>query len=202
MKIEPRIHCEKFPCQDVRHECFRVPRIKLDPEKIQMVMITEAAPENPADDFYAPGTPGFMKNTLKAFHDAGFQAASVNDLLQAGIYLTTAIKCGKIGYGVSAKSIQSCSALLEKELDFFPNIQVYLLMGDVAIKGLNYIAQRKTGQKVVTAGSTYKIRHNEFFYQNHRVFPSYLQTGKNYLIEKSKQRMIAEDIANALKIIT
>jgi hypothetical protein len=32
-----------------------------------------------------------------------------------------------------------------------------------------------------------------------RVFPTYLQTGKSYLIEKSKRKMIAEDIKTALK---
>jgi hypothetical protein len=30
-----------------------------------------------------------------------------------------------------------------------------------------------------------------------RVFPSYLQTGKNFLIEKAKQRMVADDIRRA-----
>ena len=34
-----------------------------------------------------------------------------------------------------------------------------------------------------------------------RVLPSYLQTGKSYLIEKSKRRMIAEDLRTALELI-
>jgi uracil-DNA glycosylase len=33
------------------------------------------------------------------------------------------------------------------------------------------------------------------------LFPSYLQTGKNYLIEKAKRKMIAEDIKEAMEII-
>jgi len=33
-----------------------------------------------------------------------------------------------------------------------------------------------------------------------RVFPSYLQTGGNYLIEQSKRAMIAEDLREALGI--
>jgi len=33
------------------------------------------------------------------------------------------------------------------------------------------------------------------------VFPSYTPTGKNYLIEKSKRKMIAEDIKAALEFL-
>ena len=79
-------------------------------------------------------------------------------------------------------------------------LKVLLLMGDVAIKALNYIAKRHTGEKVIPSGAIYKIRKNEYFYKGMRVFPSYLQTGKSFLIEKSKQKMIAEDLQTALKI--
>ncbi len=74
-------------------------------------------------------------------------------------------------------------------------------MGDVAIKAFNYISKRQSGKNVIPAGSTYKIRKNEFYYQGKRVFPSYAQTGQNYLIEKSKREMIAEDLAEVMKII-
>jgi len=33
------------------------------------------------------------------------------------------------------------------------------------------------------------------------VFPSYLQAGPSFFIEKSKRRMIAEDIAAALSLV-
>ena len=59
-----------------------------------------------------------------------------------GVYFTTAVKCGKIGYGIKAGPIKECSAILEKELDLFPNVKAYLLMGDVAIKAINAIAKR------------------------------------------------------------
>ena len=70
-------------------------------------------------------------------------------------------------------------------------------MGDVAIKAFYYITKRKTGKRVIPSGSTYKIRKEKYYYEDQRVFPSYLQTGKNYLIEKSKRKMIADDIKNA-----
>jgi uracil-DNA glycosylase len=62
----------------------------------------------------------------------------------------------------------------------------------------NYIWKRQTGRKIIPSGSTYKIRKGKFHFEEKRVFPSYTQTGKNYLIEKSKRRMIAEDIKEAI----
>jgi uracil-DNA glycosylase len=49
--------------------------------------------------------------------------------------------------------------------------------------------------------SIYEIRKNQFYFNGRRVFPSYVQTGQNYLIEKSKRMMIAEDMAEAMSII-
>ena len=56
-----------------------------------------------------------------------------------GVYRTTAVKCGKTGYGLKAATIRTCSLILEKELDQFPNVRAYLLMGDLAIKAVNRI---------------------------------------------------------------
>jgi hypothetical protein len=50
------------------------------------------------------------------------------------------------------------------------------------------------------AGSTSRIRKGRFYYRDTRAFSSYLQTGGNYLIEKSKRVMIADDLREALEI--
>ncbi len=118
-----------------------------------------------------------------------------------GVYFTTAVKCGKTGYGIKPASIKACSYILEKELGLFPHVKAYLLMGDVAIKGINYISIRNNEGRVIPAGSTYKIRGGEFTFKGKRALPSYLQVGPSFGIEKSKQRMIAEDIANAMKLV-
>jgi len=76
-----------------------------------------------------------------------------------------------------------------------------MLMGDVAINAVNHIAKRAGGKRVIPAGSTYKIRGSEYTFKGLRVFPSYLQAGPSFFIEKSKRRMIAEDIAAAIKLI-
>ena len=77
-----------------------------------------------------------------------------------------------------------------------------MLMGDVAIRALNYIAQRTGENRVIPAGSTYKTRGQKYFFRGMRVFPSYLQAGPSFFIEKSKQRMVAEDIAAALRLVS
>jgi uracil-DNA glycosylase len=94
-----------------------------------------------------------------------------------GVYLTTAVKCGKTGYGIEASTISECSLILEKELMLFPKAKVIMLMGDVAIKAVNSIAKRNSEPRVIPAGSTYRIRGREYFFRGRRVFPSYLQAG-------------------------
>ena len=91
--------------------------------------------------------------------------------------------------------------ILEKELALFPDVKAYMLMGDVAIKALNYISKRAGAGRVIPAGSTYKIRGEEYSFRGKRAFPSYLQVGPSFGIEKSKRNMIAEDIANALRLV-
>jgi len=195
------IRCPELPCRDVDTQAFTVPNVELDPSRIRIFVIAEAPPANSQDYFYASGKPFYLETTLKAFTDAGCHVASIRDIIDRGVYLTTAVKCGKTGYSVSSSTVDTCSQLvLEQELSLFPNLRAYLLMGDLAIKGFNYLAVRATGKRVVPSGSTYKIRKGTYYYGDRRVYPSYLTTGKSYLIEKSKQRMIAEDIKSALTL--
>ena len=201
MRVNEFVRCERFPCADVRHECYIVPDTVVEPSGISVAMISEAAPAGLDDYYYAEGNPLFAQTTVQAFNDAGADVSSMQDILDLGVYLTTAVKCGKTGYGIETSTIKECSLILEKELALFPNVQLFMLMGDVAIKAVNYIAKRAGEGRVIPAGSTYKIRGQEYFFQGKRVFPSYLQAGPSFFIEKSKRRMIAEDIAAALSLI-
>ena len=200
MRVSECLRCEEFPCFNVNKDSYVIPEIDLDPSRVEMIMISESAPKDLSDYYYAPGAPLFERTTVQAFKDAGLEVNSINDLLDRGIYFTTAIKCGKIGYSIKAAEIKECSEILEKELELFPGIGVIMLMGDVPIKALNYISRRRFGEKAVPAGSTYKIRRQNYSYDGKRVFPSYLQSGSAFFIEKSKRRMIKEDIKNALEL--
>ena len=196
------IRCESFPCTDVNHAAYSVPDLDLDPASVRIILISEAAPENPADYYYADGQPQagalFEQTTVLAFQDAGAQVTSLQDVLDLGVYLTTAVKCGKTGYSIQAATVAACSELLAQELALFHDAKALLLMGDVAIKSVNTIARRAGESRVIPAGSTYKLRGPAYTWRGVRVFPSYLQAGPSFFIEKSKRRMIAEDIRAAL----
>jgi uracil-DNA glycosylase len=201
MKVSESVQCPDFPCADVRHEGYVVPGIDVDPATTSVMLISEAPPTDPDDYYYAAGDPLFQQTTVQAFQDAGADVASIQGLLDAGVYLTTAVKCGKTGYTLKAATVRACSRLLELEIALFPNVQVYLLMGDVAIRAINAIAKRAGQPRVIPAGSTYKIRGGEYYFQGRRAFPSYVQAGPAFFIEKSKRRMITEDIAAALALL-
>lgn len=200
MKINEGRGCVDFPCDGVDHASYLMPSITLDPAKVSIVLISEAAPADAADYYYAGGDALFVQTTVQAFQDAGADVASIADILDLGVYLTTAVKCGKVGYTIKAGPIKTCSHILARELAQFPNVEAYLLMGDVAIRALNYIAKRQGRDRVIPSGSTYKIRGAEYYYGGARAFPSYLQAGPSFFIEKSKRMMIAEDIAKALSL--
>jgi len=173
----------------------------IDPKNIQIVAICEALPDNKDDYFYSSSDSLYVTNTIQAFNSAGIKAKDVGDLAQQGIYLTAAVKEPRKGLTVPPGIIEKYSYDLEEELSKFPNIKAIILMGDTAIKAINYISKRKSQIRVIPVGSTYKIRGGEFHFGNIRVFPSYLPTGRNFLIEKSKRKMVAEDIKNAIAVI-
>ena len=145
--------------------------VSLEPEQIKTVMINEAVPLDP-----------------------------VEELLHMGIYLTNAVKFPKRDTTVPKELLEESLPVLEMELGLFPNLRTVMLMGDVAKKAFNAIAKRKTGKAAVPSGSTYKLRSQEFWYCGIRVFPSYIMTGKNILIEKSKFQMAADDIRRMLQM--
>jgi len=155
---------------------YQIPRVEIEPSNIKTLMISEAPPENLDDCFYASNGPFYFQTTAQAFSGAVRDVSSMQDELKLGVYVTTAIKCAKTTYSISPKTIENCSGILEKEIDLFSKIRCILLMGD-----------------------TYKVRKGKYFYKHLRIFPSYLQTGKSYLIEKSKRKMIAEDIKAELE---
>lgn len=111
------------------------------------------------------------------------------------------LKTPKTEYTIDKGSIEKSLPYLEAELSLFPNIKVIMLMGDVAKKAFNMITKKATKKNAVPAVSTYKLRSSEIYNEGIRVMPSYIMTGGNILIEKSKVAMATEDIAAMLKII-
>ena len=175
--------------------------IEIDPLTIKAIMINEVVPSDALQDFYGVPDADYLKTTIPLFQGAGAEVKSIQDILQMGIYITNAVKTPKTKYAIEKNSIQDSLPYLEAELSLFPNVKVIMLMGDVAKKAFNMITKKATKKNVVPTVSTYKLRTTEIYYKGIRVMPSYIMTGGNILIDKSKVAMATEDIATMLEII-
>lgn len=175
--------------------------IEVDPLMIKAIMINEVVPADPLQDFYGAPNADYLKTTIPLLRGAGAEIVSMQDILKMGIYITNAVKTPKTEYTIDKNSIENSLPYLEAELSLFTNLKVIMLMGDVAKKAFNMIAKKTTKKNVIPSISTYKLRHSEIYYNGIRVMPSYIMTGGNILIEKSKVSMATEDIATMLEII-
>lgn len=175
--------------------------IDIDPLTIKAVMINEVVPSDPLQDFYGQTDADYLKTTIPLLQGAGATIYSIQDILQMGIYITNAVKAPKTQYTIEKSSVENSLPYLEAELSLFPNTKVIMLMGDVAKKAFNMITKKSTKKNAVPSISTYKLRNTEIYHDGIRIMPSYIMTGGNILIEKSKVKMATEDIATMLDII-
>jgi hypothetical protein len=186
-------------------ESLQLPDCEIDPAKIKVIMINEVVPKNPDDWFYSDTSdPENIRTTLGIFQIAGVSVESMRDVLDLGIYITAALKTPKVGYTVDPDTLKAQLPLLEAELALFPNLKLIMLMGDVATKAFNMIAKAQTKKNVCPSGAAGRRRHwnnAEFYWSDVRVFPSYIMTGKNLLIEPFKRDTIAEDIKRMMEVI-
>jgi hypothetical protein len=176
--------------------------VDVDVDKIEMIMINEAMPNNIEHYFYSSNrTAEYALSAISIFQKAGADIKQVTDILNMGIYITSAVKHSKKESVISTDVVKQYSFLLEEELKLFKNLKVIMLMGDVAKKSVNLIAKRNTKKNVIPAMSTYKIRQENFFYKDIQVIPSYIMTGPNLLLEKNKVNMIVEDVQKGLRVL-
>lgn len=184
-----------------KKEMFQIPDAIVETGDIRMIMISETVPGDPGDYFYS-GRPdaAFLSTAIPLLNGAGINVNGIADILDRGIYITTAVKTPKDGYTIPTETIKNQLPVLEKEISLFENIKAIMLMGDVAKKAFNMITKKKTGKNLIPSQPTYRIRGNKYVYGNIRVFPSYIITGGNLLIEKSKSGMITEDISKAMQL--
>ena len=175
--------------------------VDVDPTSIRAVLINEVVPADPAQDFYGSSGEDYLSTTIPLFQQAGLPVSSIREILDLGVYITNAVKTPKTAYAIEKSAIEESLPWLEAELARFPNLQVIMLCGDVAKKMVNMIVKKVTKKNVIPSGSTYKIRGEQYHWGDIRVMPSYIITGGNLLIEKSKVRMITEDIAAMAEII-
>lgn len=183
------------------HPHIQLNDVEVDPAAIRAIMINEVVLEDPAQDFYGSSGEQYLSTTIPLFQKAGLPVETVADILRMGVYITNAVKTPKTAYAIEKSSIEESLPWLEAELALFPNVKVVMLMGDVAKKMFNQIVRKTTRRNVIPSGATYKLRATPFYYGDVRVMPSYIMTGGNILIEKSKVAMAAQDIAAMAEII-
>lgn len=186
-------------------DSMQFPDCDIDPEYIKVVMVNEVVPKNPDDWFYSEACdPENRRNALGLFEGAGVPVKSIRDILDLGIYITAALKTPKESSAADPEAIKTQLPLLEAELALFPNLKVIMLMGDVAIKMVNMIAKAKTKKNACMPGAPGRRQHwknTEFYWSGIRIYPSYIMTGKNLLIEPFKRDTIMEDIRRMMKLI-
>jgi len=192
--------CIAFPCTDVRHVGHTRPDLPVRRDTIRVIMISAAPPTDAAIIKLGYREPIDRGETIQAFRSAGFDVGSIEDLRRLGVYVTTAVKCPKLGFGLKQETVERCSHLLEAELDLFPNVKSILLMGNTAIRAINAIAERKFGAPVIPHGSAYKVKGREYPYGDISLFPSYPESGRNLSVEGNRQDVIAVDIRNAIEV--
>jgi len=81
MRVSQCVGCSAFPCSDVKHDCYVVPSVSVKPETVSIVMVSEAAPENADDYYYAKGNSLFQQTTVQAFNEAGANVSSIKDIV-------------------------------------------------------------------------------------------------------------------------
>ena len=192
--------CIDFPCTDVRHAGNIRPELPAHPDDIRVMMIVAAPPADRTESVDPTADPLIRQETLAAFQAAGYDVSSVDDIRGLGVFVTTAVKCPKLGFGLKPQTIANCSRMLETEIDAFPNLRSILLMGNTAIKAINAIATRQHGEAVIPTGSAYKVKSYEYHLGEISLFPSYPESGRNLSVEGSRQEIIAVDIRNAIEV--
>ena len=89
MRVSDHIKCSEFPCADVRHECYVMPSLDVNPADVSVILISEAAPADAGDYYYAEGNPLFEQTTVQAFRDAGVEVSSIRDILDLVLFHIT-----------------------------------------------------------------------------------------------------------------
>ena len=99
---------------DLDPNILQFPDCEVNPANIKVVMINEVVPKNPNDWFYSDSPdPENKKTAFGLFEGAGVHVKSMRDVLNMGIYITTALKTPKEGYTADPDALKAQLPLLE-----------------------------------------------------------------------------------------
>jgi hypothetical protein len=94
MIVSDSIRCLDFPCTDINRHAYTVPEVIIEPDKIRIFMISKLRLLRRAIIFM-PALVLYLQTTLQAFHDAGVSVSGMQEILDMGVYITTAVNVGK-----------------------------------------------------------------------------------------------------------
>ena len=178
--------------------CDGMSEVEVISENIHTVFVNETVPIHLQDDFYGDEYGEYATSIHYLFQDTPLANLTPKQLLKQGIYITNVLKNPKTQSQISTEDLRLYASVLQEELSWFVNCQHLFLMGDVAIRAYTIINRMQGKKRIIPAGSTYKLRKQPFWDGEMRIVPSYIMTGKNLQIEKSKVTMIREDINSVL----
>lgn len=182
--------------QEVHKSTYSVfdQQFRLDLNAVRLLLLTDGYPPDP-NQHYIFSNPDTLAwhNSREVLSALGVDAHSFQEVLDRGILIVPSLD-GVVPPKVSPPEIASAAERLKALLGLLPNLTAIGLMGDVAIATFNQMHKGLSGTRLIPAGSTYKLRRQDFFWGDVQVFPSYLYTGKSYVIERSKRQMVAEDM--------
>lgn len=178
--------------------CDGMMGIEFDPNLIQTVFVNETVPGEANEDFYGDQEGSYALSIRRLFEGTPNAAFTPTQLLNQGIYFTNVMKNVKLQSIVNREDLLPYVEVLKEELSYFPSCARLFLMGDVAIQAYTMLNRMEGKKRVIPAGSTYKLRKQTYFDGYLQVIPSYIMTGKNLSIEKSKLGMIQEDVERIL----
>jgi len=168
---------------------FDFPDYDINTKEIKAIIIHED-PKNTDDDYFT--VPYFMKS--------GFHVGSIGDVIDLGIYMTSALKTSKCGRDMETKMLIAYTPLLLHELSLFENLKVIMLAGQTSVKAFNYIANWKTGKNLIPSATLNKVREKEYHYKGIRVIPSYKMI-TNFVPDGDRSETICKDLEEMKSII-
>ncbi len=68
ISIQQLIRCQTFPCKDIDHGQYLISTLRINPDKVRLILISEAAPPDPLDHYYA-GEDAAYARTISSSED-------------------------------------------------------------------------------------------------------------------------------------
>lgn len=179
-------------------------RFTCRPGRVKVLLLTDAYPGDPAEH-YVHQRDGTLpwENTRRIFGEAGIDLSSFQDLLDHGVMQEVCLDIPRPDK-ITADTYTTALPRLEQLFTDLPALRAVGLMGDVAIRAFNLWYRKETGSRrgLIPSIPTYRIHGQAFVWRDLHVFPTYLHTGGSFLIERSKQRMVAETVARLVSFLS